>query len=243
MIQKSGKQAGWRAAILALALLPAGTAGASVDSVRAGAIDPFSLYGKEIRFDVVRNGEKVGSHQVRFDGTSRDLTVRSDFTLKIDLLFVTVFEYSYRSEGRWRQGRLETLTASVDDHGQRSRLSVEPEGARLRINSGDEVYYAAAPLYPTNHWNATVTAEKRVLNTLTGKLNAVQIERKARERVETERGMISATRYAYTGELETEVWYDDAGRWVKMRFRGRDGSSIDYVCRRCQGGEAPRVQQ
>ena len=47
-----------------------------------------------------------------------------------------------------------------------------------------------------------------------------------------------ATRYAYTGDLDNEVWYDDVGRWVKMRFKGRDGSTIDYVCRRCQGGPA-----
>jgi len=33
----------------------------------------------------------------------------------------------------------------------------------------------------------------------------------------------------------TEVWYDDWGRWVKMQFASRDGTKIDYVCKRCQG--------
>jgi hypothetical protein len=57
-----------------------------------------------------------------------------------------------------------------------------------------------------------------------------------REFVDTERGPVMATRYAYHGDLETEVWYDDFGRWVKMRFAGRDGSTIEYVCTLCQGG-------
>ena len=61
--------------------------------------------------------------------------------------------------------------------------------------------------------------------------------------VATERGPVMATRYAYSGELQTEVWYDECGRWVKMRFAGRDGSIIDYVCRQCQGGGARKVQQ
>lgn len=243
MVQKTRFFRDWRAALYAVFLFPTGTAAATVGTERPDTVDPFALYGPEIRFDVTRNAEKVGSHRVRFDGSPRDLTVRSDFSLKIDLLFVTVFEYAYRSEGRWRQGRLERLNASVDDDGQRSVLSVEPDGQRFRVSSGGEAFSVAAPLFPTNHWNAAVTSENRVLNTLTGKVNKVRIVRKARELVETERGMILANRYAYTGDLETEVWYDDAGRWVKMRFRGRDGSVIDYVCRRCQGGASPRVQK
>ena len=61
--------------------------------------------------------------------------------------------------------------------------------------------------------------------------------------VATERGGIPATHHAYTGDLSTEVWYDDAGRWVKMRFEAQDGSTIDYVCRRCQGGPIKKAQR
>jgi geranylgeranyl diphosphate synthase type II len=60
----------------------------------------------------------------------------------------------------------------------------------------------------------------------------------AREYVATERGQVPATYYRYTGDLLAELWYDDDGRWVKMRFKGRDGSMIEYVCRRCQGPDA-----
>jgi hypothetical protein len=70
---------------------------------------------------------------------------------------------------------------------------------------------------------------------LTGRLDKVRIEPREREPIATERGAVMATRYAYTGALSVEVWYDDAGRWVKLQFTGRDGSTIDYVCRRCQG--------
>jgi len=61
--------------------------------------------------------------------------------------------------------------------------------------------------------------------------------------VETERGDVFATHYVYSGELDTEVWYDDEGRWVKMRFKGRDGSTIEYVCRRCQGPGPSQAEQ
>ena len=61
---------------------------------------------------------------------------------------------------------------------------------------------------------------------------------KGREPIPTERGDVVASRYSYTGDLaDTEVWYDDVGRWVKLRFLGRDGTPIEYACRRCQGGD------
>ena len=54
-------------------------------------------------------------------------------------------------------------------------------------------------------------------------MNNVRIEARGQEYVPTEGGDAKAMRYAYTGELETEVWYDQEDRWVKMRFVGKDG--------------------
>jgi hypothetical protein len=56
----------------------------------------------------------------------------------------------------------------------------------------------------------------------------------------TGNGPVTATRYRYSGELETEAWYDDAGRRVKLRFKGRDGTPIAYKCRPGQGGATGR---
>jgi hypothetical protein len=216
---------------------------ASAASAPPATADPLALYGDEIYFDVYRKDEKVGFHRVQFTGDRRDLTVRSDFELQIDLLYFTVFQYDYQSEARWRHGRLDRLRVSLDDDGDRSALDAIRVGDGLKVEHDGGAYLAPMPVFPTNHWNAGVLGQGRVLNTLTGRLNAVQIAPAGRETVATEHGRIAATRYVYSGDLETEVWYDDAGRWVKMRFEGRDGSTIDYVCRRCQGGAPRRVAQ
>ena len=62
-----------------------------------------------------------------------------------------------------------------------------------------------------------------------------KIIKKGMEKIETERGKVNSIRYAYTGELETDIWYDDNGRWVGMQFMGRDGSLIKYICKKCSG--------
>lgn len=225
-------------ALAALALLIFGldgTVSAKAQDIPAPS-DPMTLYGQEILFDVQRDGDDVGWHSVRFDRDGSRLTVESAFYLQIDMLFLTVFRYDYKSTATWYDGELERLTVRVDDDGEAFDLVAKRDDGRLIVATADEVLSLDVPVYPTNHWNAGVLGEDRVLNTLTGRLNRVEIEALGREAVETERGPIEATRYAYSGDLETEVWYDDADRWVKMRFKGRDGSSIEYLCRRCQGG-------
>jgi len=207
------------------------------------AVNAIALYGNEIYFDVYREGDRVGFHRVRFDESGPELVVRSDFQMQIDILFFTAFRYRYESEGRWRKGSLSALAVTVNDDGKPFAVDVVREGRRLKVENAEAAFTTETPLYPTNHWNAAVLNQDRVLNTLTGRINKVRIERKNRESVKTERGEIVATRYAYTGELETEVWYDDAGRWVKMRFKGRDGSTVDYVCRFCQGPNMNKAQK
>jgi hypothetical protein len=218
----------------------ASAAGTRAETSPEDAVEPTTLYGAGIDFDVYREGKKVGYHKVRFDRDEKDLLVSSEFHLKIRVFFLTAFEYLYEAEGRWRDGHLLRLEALVNDNGTQTSLAAERSGDTVAVRNANGTVTSQAPIYPTNHWNVSVLSERRVLNTLTGKINTVEIERRGRERVATEAGEVSATRYAYTGDLDAEVWYDDAGRWVKLRFAARDGSAIDYVCRRCQGG--PQVE-
>lgn len=190
----------------------------------------------EIDFDVMRNGNRVGYHEVTFERNGNDCTVRSRFHLEVGLLFITAYRFNYESVGHWRDGQLSGLQARVDDNGARSEIEAVRNGDKMVIRNGRQVVSASLPLYPTTHWNPGVIGQSRVLNTLTGKVDRVSLEPVDREPVETERGKIMATRYQYTGDLSTDVWYDDLNRWVKMRFKGKDGSTIEYVCRKCQGG-------
>jgi hypothetical protein len=197
--------------------------------------NPIVLYGDEIAFDVFRGDERVGTHTVRFSREGEDLIVNSRFEIKIDVLFFTVYRFLYHSDAIWRDGALYALNAEVDDNSEVFWLKAKRHGGVTDIQSTFRNAVYEGTVFPTNHWNARVLRETRVLNTLTGLMNNVSIEARGREVVQTERGKIEANRFSYLGDLETEVWYDDWGRWVKMQFASRDGTKIDYVCKRCQG--------
>jgi hypothetical protein len=205
------------------------------DTYKSASIDvnPFELYGDEIIFDVVREGKRVGTHVVGFQGVPNDLVVTSKFNLKIDILFINAYSFEYSSKANWKDSILHDLSVLVDDNGEKFSLEAKKRSNYLTVSNDQESFQIPLPIYPTNHWNAGVLGQNKVLNTLTGELNNVEIIEKGYEMVETGQGKVKAMRYAYTGDLETEIWYDDKKRWVGMKFVGSDGSLITYLCQKC----------
>jgi hypothetical protein len=196
--------------------------------------DPLSLYGNEIVFEVFREAEKVGRHKVAFSTTSaRDLSVTAQLELKVTFLSIPVYKFRYQSLALWRDGRLMDLVAKVNDDGETATVRALAKGRILSVSGPKGDLEWNETLYPTNHWNAGVLSQKHVLNTLNGEISRVRIASQGRERIKAEGRWIEATRYQYSGDIDTTVWYDDAGRWVKMRFTAKGGSVIDYVCTRC----------
>ncbi|MEQ9490077.1 MAG: DUF6134 family protein [Alphaproteobacteria bacterium] len=221
--------------LVCVAAVPGGAPAQACETI---ANDPMRLYGKTIEFDVLRNGEPVGEHVTTFTRDDDILHVDHRFDVTVSF-FIFNFSYLYTAGATWRNCALQTLTARVDDDGEKTEVRAQRTGDTLQIDGPAGSVEADEPVFPTHHWHSGVLKQTRVLNTITGKVAQVSITPVAQEMVETESGPVEATRYAYSGDLETQVWYDGLGRWVKMAFTGTDGSSIEYVCRRCQG--APQV--
>ncbi len=191
------------------------------------------LYGDSIAFDIIRNGTRVGSHNVAFEQKGDDLSVVTDFQLEVGALFITFFELTYRSEALWRGGQLVSLLARTDQNGDVGTVEAKLADGVLDGQGPNGPFAAPLGTYPTNHWNAGVQNSTQLINTITGRVSDVRLVPLGVEQVQTERGLIEATRFKYDGAIENEVWYDTQGRWVRMQFPGGDGSLIELQCRKC----------
>ncbi len=213
-----------------------GCTGTGAPAGAAAAVDPFSLYGDQLRFRVLRNGAPIGHHEVRFRAREDEVIAETRFEAEVRILFLTAYRYHYHSRDVWRDGCLVALTAETNDNGKRTRVEAEFDGEVLRITSPAGAKAVAPGIHPTTHWNAGVLDSTRVLNTITGRIAEVDLIALGEDRVVVEGRTIIAQRYRYAGDIESEVWYDAEGRWVKMRFNAKDGSTIEYVCERCGAG-------
>jgi hypothetical protein len=226
-----------RGVALAIALTATHPALAGEQTCQSGMTwyDPLDLYGNELLFRVLRDGDEVGFHRVAFRPTGDDsLIVESEFLLEVKVLFFTAYRYRYTSTDVWRHGCLVSVDAMVDENGNQSFVRAGAEDQRLTIVGPSGVETADAGIYPTNHWHAGVIGAERVLNTITGKVAEVRIVDDGVDWVMVNDGTYPVRRYHYTGDLRNTVWYDDDGRWVKMRFTAEDGSTIEYVCAQCR---------
>ncbi|MEQ8659410.1 MAG: DUF6134 family protein [Gammaproteobacteria bacterium] len=192
-----------------------------------------SRYGPAISFDVLRNGKTVGEHVTRFDVDDDGIAVESRMRLDISILLVPVYDFTYVSRARWCDDGLVELDARVDDNGDERRTRAVREDDELVVRHGTRELRTAATMMPTDHWNPRVVGERQVLNTLTGNVNDVTITPCARGEPAIERAAPGSVCYAYSGALDTRVWYAADGRWSGLAFEGGDGSQILYVCRDC----------
>ena len=190
-------------------------------------------YPAEISFDVYRNNKRVGEHITRFAVHENALSVQSRMLLSIKILFLTAYEFEYQSKAVWCGDGLQSLEAITNRNGETTRVKAVAEKNALKVFAPDGNDLAATDIMTTDHWNPRVIDSRRVLNTITGRINEVTIQACERGTPAIERASPGATCYEYRGELQTRVWYDEAGRWRGLEFKGDDGSTISYVCRRC----------
>lgn len=200
----------------------------------AEKLAPWDLYPKGLTFDVKRNGDRVGRHTVAFKRIGKaKFQVNSMMTVSVTLLSIPVYRYRYISETAWQDGQMTRLMAEQDDDGDVSRVRAVRQGQTWTITGPKARVQSENPLYPTDHWHFGVIKQTEVLDTLTGKITDVTITPGEVDRIRAQGRSVNATPYRYTGDINTTVWYDHAGRWVKMAFEAGEGSNMEYYCIEC----------
>ena len=212
-----------RGAALALAL---------VGPAMAAVPDPVALYGNEIVFSVWRKGDEIGQHRVTFARADGALVVESALDLAVKILGITVYRYDYQSQETWR-AMLAALRSTVNDDGTITHVDATAAQGKLDIAGPAGKTATDLPILPSTHWDAQVIAATRVVNTLNGKVDQIKLVPQGIETVPTNVGPRQATHYLWTGDIKAESWYDADGHWLKLRFPGKDGTVIDYVCVHC----------
>lgn len=180
----------------------------------------------ELDFSILRQGVEVGRHELRFSRGGNGFTV----DIRIDYAADSAaFRYQHRSREVWSEDRLVSLDASTNEGGRSYAVNgrAVPEG--FLLVSANQMLDAR--VVPTSWWNPRLLSERQVLSTLSGQLVAISAASKGVETIEAWGRPIDATRYEVRGGLQADIWYDDRATWVKSRFAGRDGATVDYALR------------
>jgi len=146
------------AAFLGLLIAPLSQAHA------ADALERAERYPSEMRYVISRKGKNVGSHRVQFTKNGASLQVDVESKIKITILKVPVFKFSYVAKEVWQDNKLVSIEARTNNGGDITEAN---------FASGDSI----DPIpFSSNHWHADVVNANRIFNTLTGEVSVVDVQ-------------------------------------------------------------------
>jgi len=185
--------------------------------------------GDVIEFDVLRKGKPFGSHSVTFgEDSDGRLTARTDVLLKAGLGPITVFKYELDATEVWQDGQLVSLNGEVNDDGKEGKVTATRTGSELDVDGTEFDGQVTASIIPSSHWNFAATQATELLSTEDGEILDVSVSEQGKETIIAAGEEVEATRYLLDSDIDVTLWYDEAGRWLKLAFEAR-GQNIEYV--------------
>lgn len=205
----------------AASLLSVATASAQTAAPTAGAASTTNVGAVtpgRVAFDVFRGGERSGSHSVEVARSGDGFTVRVAIDLRGQVLLFP-FSYTHRCTENWSDGKLARMACTDQENGGATQnISANAQNGRLQVRGPGFNGALPAELIPTSWWRYDIMRQSRLLDTRTGRSMPVRVRRIGVETVQAGGERVRATRYRLTGSANTDVWYDNEGRWVRMTF-------------------------
>ncbi|MEK9970520.1 MAG: DUF6134 family protein [Ferrovibrio sp.] len=185
--------------------------------------------GGALNFTVMRNGSEVGKHEMLFRNETDGLKIDIRTNVAVKVAFITAYRFEHEGHEVWQGGRLVRLWSKTNDDGTKHVLDVTAGGSDLVVMADGKDAEKATVSIPASLWNERIVQQRSILNTLDGTRMAIQVADLGTEAVAVQGGRVPARHYSITGDLQRELWYDAQNVLVKVRFKAKDGSDIEYL--------------
>ncbi len=185
--------------------------------------------GGILDFTVLRNGSEVGRHEMLFRSEVDGLKIDIRTNVAVKVAFITAYRFEHEGHEVWQGAHLARLWSKTNDDGTKHVLDVTAGGDSLVVMADGKEPEKSTASIPASLWNERIVQQKSILNTLDGSRMTIQVADLGTEAVLVKGANIPARHYAITGDLQREVWYDAQNVLVKVRFKAKDGSDIEYL--------------
>lgn len=184
---------------------------------------------KALHFEVFRDGDPVGTHDITFSDNGARVDIKTRIAVK--MAFITVYRFEHDGHEQWRGDDLVALDSKTNDDGTRHQLAVKGADGELEVTGDGKTSTVPTPIVPASLWRNDIVHSDHILNTLDGRVMEVKVADMGVDRIDAGGHSVPAHHYAMTGGLQRELWYDDKGVLVKVRFRAKDDSTVEYSLR------------
>lgn len=193
----------------------------------AAAGFPFTPPSGHFIYTITRDGDPIGTQKLDFTAEGDDgLLVITDVDIDVRILGVTFYRFTQHIEERWKGGQLDSLRSKTVDDGEERLVELQREGDRLKGHYNGKARDVDGKLIPSTLWHPDAIKQTAVLDTVRGRVHQVTVTDKGRVAVALATGSADARRYAFTGELNRDVWYGEDAVILVAEMKAKDDSII-----------------
>lgn len=178
-------------------------------------------------YTVTRDNDPIGTQKLEFTSESDDgLMVVTDVEIDVRVLGLSFYRFTQHIEERWQGGVLQSLLSETNDDGEERLVDLKREGDRLKGRYNNKTRDVPGNLIPSTLWHPDAIKQTAVLDTVRGRVHQVKVTDKGHVAVVLPIGQQDARRYAFTGELNRDVWYGPDATLLAAEMKAKDDSTI-----------------
>lgn len=181
-----------------------------------------------MKFAIIREGQQIGTATMNIERNGADTVADTTTNVDVKIMGFTAYHYDHRANEHWSDGHLTAVTSQTNDNGTKHKLTLTLSDKKLVGYVDGQSLSLAADTVPASVWNPKLVAQTIVMDTADGSLKQVSVDDLGIENITIQGRQIKAHHYTMKGQLQQDLWYDEAQHLVKLQFKGRDGSVITY---------------
>lgn len=188
---------------------------------------PFTPPKGRFIYTITRDGDPIGTQKLEFTiEDDEKLLVVTDVNIDVRILGLSFYRFTQHIEEHWEGGTLARLLSQTVDDGSERLVDLKREGDRLKGRYNEKVRDVSGDLIPSTLWHPDSVNQTAVLDTVRGRVHQVRVTDKGSVAVVLPIGQEDARRYAFTGELNRDVWYGPDDTILAAEMKAKDSSTI-----------------
>lgn len=180
-------------------------------------------------FTVLRDGDRIGEHRFAFEENGDRVKIEELTNLEVKFAMIPLFEFENHTIEVWEDGNPISITSKTNDDGENFDITVQPNGRGLIRTINGQVEHFDPEFKVLGFWDKDMINHSSFFSVVdTEVINAVSFELVGKDTVEVAGTPIETEHYRMAGDIERDIWFDEAGHAVKVAFE-KHGSQIVYL--------------
>jgi hypothetical protein len=182
-------------------------------------------------FDVIRQGDKIGSDMLDIDRQSDATTVKTKTNISVKVMFIEAYRYDHDCSETWKNGQLTAFKSQTDDNGTKHAIEIAPSTTpdKLTLIVDGKKSDVPKTIAPASLWSKELVTRAELFDPADGKRITIAAKDLGDETL-TIQGVKHQTRHFKIsekppGDFDRDLWFEGDGL-VRMKMLGSDHSTI-----------------